>query len=159
MRSRLKRLFAAVSVLLLLSSLLTLIACKKSEMPFNGVIEFHDITAVIPDSYVRDSTQSTDDFWVFEKGGYKEYILLSRTVSKEDPAAVLDDYEDAMRDVGAETTRGNYLNTDAVISKYEKDGLYCQEIFFSCSGSFYSFALRGGTEKEFTDLLGDIITP
>ena len=60
----------AISLLLLLcfaAALFSGCAFENVRMPFNGKIEFHDITAVIPSDFIRDSTQSKDDLWVFEK--------------------------------------------------------------------------------------------
>lgn len=150
---------SALSLLLLLSAAVVLSGCNTSRMPYNGKISFHDITAEIPSDFVRDSTKSNDDLWVFEKGGYREYILLSRSDAAEDVIAQLDDYVELMRERGAESSRGEYLCTDAVLSKYYKEGEYCQEIAFHYNGSLYAFALRCGTDEEFQSLMNKINTP
>jgi hypothetical protein len=148
------------TVLILAALLLLLCGCgRSSRMPFNGQVTFHEITATIPDSFVRDSTQSSDDLWVFEHGGYSKMILLSRTDVAGDADAALDDYVAYMQSLGADAERGRFLNADAVHSTYTRDGQYCQEILFVYQGSFYAVALRGGTEEEFQSLLDEVNTP
>ena len=48
----------------------------KVKMPFNGEVTFHDMNVTIPSSFIRDTTQSSDDIWVFECNNYKSYIML-----------------------------------------------------------------------------------
>ena len=62
-----------VSIFLVLIFVFSLTAC--SQMPFNGDIEFHDISLTIPERFIRDSTQSNDNLWVFECDNYSEYII------------------------------------------------------------------------------------
>ena len=150
------------SVLLLLPILiLTLLfpGCGRSGMPYNGEIQFHDISAVIPKDFIRDSTQSNEDLWVFEKGFYAECILITRSDAAENVSAQLDGYADRMTELGAESVRGTCLDTAAVLTTYTKDGQFCQEILFPCNGSIYAFALRGGTEQAFQSLLEGIHIP
>ena len=68
-------------VSLLLSVLLLLSGCfgPTYNMPFNGDIVFHDLSLTIPRDFIRDSPQSNDDLWAFEKGMYKQIIILHRT--------------------------------------------------------------------------------
>ena len=152
-------LLSLMIISIMLASAFLFEGCKMSKMPLGGKIQFHEVTAVIPNGFVRDSTQSNDDQWVFEKGWYSEYIIIMRSDAKEDVIAQLDDYVVLMLERGADSSRGSYLNTDAVLSKYVRDGEYCQEITFCYNGSLYSFALRGGTDDEFQSLLNDINTP
>ena len=150
------------SVLLLLPVLiLTLLfpGCGRSSMPFNGEIQFHDISVVIPKDFIRDSTQSNADLWVFEKGYYTECILITRSDADENVSAQLDSYAERMKELGAESVRGTCLDTDAVLTTYTKEGQYCQEILFPCNGSIYAFALRGGTEQAFQSLLEGLRIP
>ena len=143
-----------------LFAILLLTGCAgRSDMPFNGLLTFHEITAVIPSSYVRDSTQSSADLWVFEQGGYSKTILLSRKDIQGDQDASIDGYVAYMQSEGSDSARGTFLNTDAVLSTYTKENQYCQEMLFVYNGSFYSVALRGGTEEEFQSLLDEVNTP
>lgn len=127
------------------------------DMPFNGEIQFHSITAVIPDDFIRDTTQSNEDLWVFEKNNYKQIIIISRTDADDDPDAGLDDYVELMTERGATASRETFLDLDAVMSTYYLEEVYCQEIMFLYNNSYYAFALRGGTEEEFQNLLNDLI--
>ncbi len=148
-----------VCLLLTAAAIIPLSGCQRINMPFNGKITFHDITAVIPKDFIRDSTSSNEDLWVFEKGMYSETIIISRQDLHGDAIKVLDDYVELMLERGAESSRGKYLYTDAVMSKYIKDSEYCQEIAFCYNGSIYAFALRGGTDEEFQSLMDNINTP
>ena len=133
---------------------LSLAAC--SDVPFNGDIEFNDIALTIPENFVRDSTQSNENFWVFERNGYAEYILISRSFSEKEEAQVLENYVEKMRGIGAESEIVSFSGKDAVLSKYNKDNTFCQEILFPHNGDFYAVALRGGTEESFKSLIGTI---
>ena len=148
------------TALLCLAILLLLSGCvRQGGMPFNGKVTFHEITATVPDSFLRDSTQSNDDLWVFEKGGYDQILLLSRKDIGEDPDAALDGYVTYLRAEGADAERGQFLYADAVHATYTKDGQYCQEILFVYHDSLYSVALRGGTEEDFQAILDEVNTP
>lgn len=129
------------------------------DMPFHGRIQFHDLTVVIPEEYIRDSTQSNEDFWVFEQGFGRKLILLQRSDLSGTTDEVLDSYAAAMRERGAESVRGEILLTDAVLSTYTLEDQSCREIVLVYGDSCYAFALRGGTEEEFQALLDDLNTP
>lgn len=122
-------------------------------MPFNGDIEFHDLSLTIPASFIRDSTQSNDDLWLFEKGFYDQLIILSRQDLKGDADATLDDYAAYLTQEGVSAERTTFLQNDAVHSNYTKDDQFCQEILFVYNDSIYALALRGGTVEEFSDFL------
>ena len=78
-----KRIITATMILLFLLTFLS--GCiGSSKMPFNGDITFHEITLTVPERFIRDSTESNDDLWVFEHDGYSEYILISRTDASSD---------------------------------------------------------------------------
>lgn len=125
---------------------------NESEMPFNGQIEFHSIALTVPEKFIRDSTQSTEDFWVFENGIYSELILISRKDIAGDASALLDDYVESMKKVDADSKRITFLDGDAVLSAYYLEDVYCQEILFPYNNSFYAVALRGGDETAFKEL-------
>ena len=123
-----------------------------SKMPFNGDIEFHSIALTVPKRFIRDSTQSTDDLWFFEHNNYSEYILISRKDIADDVSASLESYIEYMNEVGADSEKVSFLNNDAVVSAYYIDDVFCQEILFPYDNSFYSIALRGGTENGFNEI-------
>ena len=113
-------------------------------MPFNGPITFHELALTIPDGFIRDSTQSTQDAWLFEKGFYSRLIILTRNDQNGDVDASLDSYRERMKEIGAASERTTFLDQPAVHSAYTKDNTYCQEILFIYHGSYYAVALRGG---------------
>lgn len=155
--------FAIRAVVLLLICLMVIGAAgcfPRVRMPFNGNITFHEITAVIPSSFIRDSTQSNDELWVFEKGNYKQCIILSRKPADEDVDTMLDNYVAYLiEEFGANAERGTYLYSEAVHSTLTRNGQFCQEILFVYHGYCYAVALRGGTEEEFQSLLNNVNTP
>lgn len=148
-----------LAILVTLSVLLIFGGCSgmipTSTMPFNGDIQFHDITLTVPTRFIRDSTQSNEDFWVFERGGYAEYVLLS----KKTASTTLNEYMLYMQENGANSEMVTFLDGDAVLSSYTKDGLYCQEILFIHNGAAYAIALRGGTEAGFKEITDTVAIP
>lgn len=143
--------------LILLTALLTcsLVGCclPSSDMPFNGEVDFHELHITIPESYIRDSTQSHKDLWTFEQNGYDKVIILSRQDLSGDANTLLDGYVEVMLERQATSQRTTFCHQDAVHSTYTKDDVYCQEMLFVYNGSIYAIALRGGTEEDFFDIL------
>ena len=136
-----------VCLLLTAAAIIPLSGCQRINMPFNGKITFHDITAVIPKDFIRDSTSSNEDLWVFEKGMYSETIIISRQDLQGDAIKVLDDYVELMLERGAESSRGKYLYTDAVMSKYIKDSEYCHSVITDRFTLLRSAAVRMRNSK------------
>ncbi len=146
-----------IAVALALLTLVSLAACGRgSRMPFNGDITFHELTMTVPDSFIRDSTQSDDNGWVFEKGGYKQMIIVTRSERTQDADTTLQSYAESMTEVGATTEITEYLGCKGVRSAYTRNEMFCQEMLFIHGTSIYAIALRGGTEAEFDDLLGTV---
>jgi len=125
-----------------------------SQMPFNGDIEFHDILLTVPERFIRDSTKSNDDLWIFEYDNYSEYIIISRKDIAGEVQPALSDYVEYMKENGAES---EMLDNNTVLSTYYKDDVLCQEILFAYSNSFYSVALRGGTQDSFDEITDSLI--
>ena len=142
------------AVLLALCILLT--SCSLTDMPFNGPIEFHDLAMTIPEKFVRDSVQSTDDLWIFEYDQFSEYILISRKESSGDVKTTLEKNMEYMEGEGAQCQRVTFLGVDALMSTYTLDEVFCQELLLPWNGFFYAIALRGGTEADFRTLLATI---
>lgn len=143
-----------ISLFLVLIFVFSLSACSK--MPFNGDIEFHSISLTVPERFIRDSTQSTDDLWVFEHNNYSEYILISRKDITGDVSSSLTDYVEYMKENGAESTTTPFLDGEAVVSTYYLDDVFCQEILWPYDNSFYAVALRGGNESGFKEITNTI---
>ena len=143
-----------ISLFLVFILAFSLASCSK--MPFNGEIEFHNISLTVPERFIRDSTQSNDDLWIFERGGYSEYIIISRKDFTGDVKTALDDYVAYMKENSAESEIISFLDDDAVLSTYYMDNVYCQEILFAYHNSFYAVALRGGTQSDFAEITDTI---
>ena len=143
-----------ITLFLALSILFTLSGCGfMSDMPFNGDIEFHDLSLTIPESFIRDSTQSDDDLWLFEKGFYDQLIILSRQDLDGEEAVTLEDYAAYLTEQGVDVNKTTFLQHDAVHSTYTREDQFCQEMLFVHNGSIYALALRGGTVEEFDAFL------
>lgn len=146
-----------ITLLIVLSMLLGLSACLfRSNMPFNGDIEFRDLSLTIPKDFIRDSTQSNDDLWLFEAGGYERLIILSRQDLEGEEADTLDSYADYLREQGMEVSRTTFLQHDTVQSAYTREEQFCQEVCFVHNGSVYALALRGGTVEDFDEFLTSV---
>ena len=143
-----------ISLFLVLAFVFSLSACSK--MPFNGEIEFHSISLTIPERFIRDSTQSNDDLWIFEHDNYSEYIIISRKDITGDAGSSLLNYVEYMKENGADSEIASFLNNDAVLTTYYKDDVFCQEILFAYNSSFYAVALRGGTQSGFAEIVNTI---
>ena len=149
-----KKLFLIISAIFML---IVASGCSSSsKIPFNGSIQFHKISAIIPEKYIRDSTQSTDDLWIFEHGAYSEYILISRSDINGEISSSLENYVNYMKENNAESEIGSFLETDAVYSTYYIEDILCQEILFSYDDSFYAIALRGGDENGFNEIVNTV---
>jgi len=146
-----KKLFCLFFVFILVFS-----ASACSRMPFNGDIEFHDISLTIPERFIRDSTQSNDVLWIFEHGNYSEYIILSKKGITGEAQSALTEYMEYMMENGAESEIVSFLNDSAVLSTYYKGDEFCQEILFAYKDSFYAVALRGGTQNGFEEITDTI---
>ncbi|MBE6926523.1 MAG: hypothetical protein E7461_06730 [Ruminococcaceae bacterium] len=149
-----------LSLILILCLLISAAGCSLvSNMPFNGAVTFHSITLTVPYRFLRDTTQSNTNFWVFARDNYSEYVLISRSTVNKDAATAIDEYVAAMQADGADSQKTTFLGRDAVLTKCTIDNVYCQEILFLHDNSFYAVALRGGDEagfKEITDTIACI---
>ena len=130
--------------------------CFGISMPYNGDIQFHDIALTVPERFICDSTQSEEDLWVFENDNYTEYILILRSDITADVPTILADYVEYMKGNNAESSIVTFLGSDAVLSTYDLDDVYCQEILFPYEDSLYAVALRGGTESGFQEITDSI---
>lgn len=150
----------AVSIFLLTLTVIlvgSLTGCGfGSDMPFNGDVCFHEMNVTIPTSFIRDSTQSNDDLWLFEKDRYSELIILSRKDITSEESAALDSYAAYMQEQGVDVSHETFLDMAAIHSTYTRDGVFCQEMLFAYNGSFYAIALRGGTKEAFRSLLNSV---
>ncbi len=127
-----------------------------SVMPYNGDIRFHEISLYIPKDFIRDSTQSDENGWVFEKNYYSQVIIMTRSDAGEDISAQIDSYMEYMRSKDCQSDRTTFRDREALLTIYTLNDQYCQELCFPHESSLYFVALRGGTEEEFQALLDTI---
>jgi hypothetical protein len=143
----------------LLSILITTILCAavfcgcfpRSNMPFNGDVEFHGIVVTVPKSYVRDSTKSSDELWVFEQGNYDKYIMISCKAAKSEDA--VKSYASFIESQGGSSEDIKLADLDAVKLTYTQDNKDTRETVFVLNDSIYAIALRGGDDAEYQELL------
>lgn len=147
-----KKSFAIILVIFIM-----VFSSSCSTMPFNGNIEFHKISLYIPEKFIRDSTQSSKDLWVFEHDNYSEYIIIIRKDLNGDASSTLRNYAEYMKENNVDSSLKPFLNNDAVFSTYYKDDVFCQEVLFAYENSTYAVALRGGNENDFNELLNSIV--
>lgn len=149
----------AFCLLLCIVTVLALAGCFQSEsdMPFNGEVTFHGLKLTVPEDFIRDSTQSTEDIWLFEKGWYKKTIVLLHRQLQEDPNAYLTAYATGMEGQGVAVTQVSFLDTAAVkCAATKEDGTYWQELSFIHNGAFYAIAMNGATEADFDAFLQSV---
>ena len=95
-------------ILLMAICMIVLTGCGMdngmSDMPFNGEVFFHDLSIEIPEDFIRDSTKSNENQYVFEKDNYNVVIVLSKQNTNG--------Y--SLRNIvnGAESENGTVLNYD-----------------------------------------------
>lgn len=155
-------------IMLLIAVCCVLSACTSSkEMPFNGKIQFHEICLEIPKNFVRDSTQSKEDLWVYEHHNYASYILLlykdaSGVQNPEEELASYGEYICGQGGSVVETGSASFNEDDVpyiILSYITNDDKEGREFYFFYNDSFYSVALRGGSEEEFVTLYESIGVP
>jgi len=152
-----KRLISLIAMLMVM--LAVLCSCGTgSRMPFNGKVEFHGIEITIPDSYVRDSTQSNDDMWVFEQGNYSKYIIMSCKTA-EDGSDHIVSYSSFIVNMGGTVEYVEFMGHNGMCAVYEKDNETCYETLFVIDDEVYSIALRGGDEVEYMELMDTVKIP
>lgn len=142
-----------LSMILLVSMLLTLGGCfGMARMPFNGDITFHDITLTVPEKYIRDSTKSDEDTWIYEYDSYAEYIVIMRKDFSGDESAALEDYVAYMKENKAESEVVSFQDGSAVHTTYTKNNQFCQELLFIHGDSVYAVALRACPRATFEEV-------
>ena len=95
---RISKIFVLILMLILLGSLW---GCRThSDMPYNDDITFHKMNVTIPQNFIRDSTQSNEDAWLFESGFYSKLIILSRNDTTGNTNASLANYVEYMKQQG-----------------------------------------------------------
>ena len=142
--------------------LATLAGCfqNKSDMPFNGELSFHGLKLTIPTEYIRDSTQSTEDIWLFEQGWYKKTIILLHRQIQEEPETYLAAYANAMEGQGVRVEQTPFMGLSAFKCSDDKEGgVLWQELSFVYNGAFYAIAMNGATEAEFSAFLHSVTIP
>lgn len=125
-------------------------------IPYNGDIEFHSISLTVPERFIRDSTQSNEDMWIFERGFYSEYILISRRDANGEGNEKLESYKAFLLENGSSCETVTFLEMEAILCNYYQEEVFCQEIVFVYDDAVYAVALRGGKEESFSEITDSI---
>lgn len=110
----------------------------------------------LPDGYVRDSTESTADLWIFEKGFYREYVMLMRKELTGDAAALMNSYAAYLTEQGAISVGTIFKGHEALRSSMNQGGVLWQEVYFVHGDSTYAIAMRGGSEADFDAIINTV---
>ena len=150
--------------LLVLTLLFLFVACDahSDELQLGGTATFYDVEYRTPELYVFDSTQSKEDFVVYERGWHDKLLLMSRSDVTQDPARLhLEKYANNMKKVGAEYCEFiEFKGGEAVLAKYIADDKNCIEVYFIHGNSKYAIAMRGETEENFNTFINSVeLTP
>ena len=144
----------AAAFLIALTLLFSLCACvaptEYTEMELGGTGTFYDVEYKIPSYYIFDSTESKENFVVYESGWYSKILLMSRGGVTKDPARLhLESYAEGVKEFGAHYCEFIEFNgVEAVLAKYNVEDKPCTEVYFVYGNSTYAIALRGETEEN-----------
>ena len=152
-----KKIFALSVVVFVVFSLC---ACTNGDaytkMPLGGNVTFHEIFLTIPENFVRDSTASSEDLWIFEKGFYKEYLIIKRSDNNADATETFGNYNNFIIEQGGNSTLGKFIGKEAVLCSYTKEDFYCQELMFEYKDSIYNITLRDGDSDTFGAIMDSV---
>ena len=154
-----KKFAIILSVLLML---MLFVSCgTQPVITLGGSTTFYDIEYAIPEYYIFDSTQSKENFALYESGWYEKLLLLSRSDVTYDPARKhLEKYANNMKEKGAEYCEFiDFKGVEAVKAKYTVEDKNCIEVYFILNGSKYAIAMRGETEDNFNIFIGGVVLP
>ena len=152
------------TAILLLAVMLLSLLCACGTQPvitLGGSTKFYDIEYAIPEYYIFDSTQSKENFVLYESGWYEKLLLMSRSaVTYDTPRKHLEKYASNMKEKGAEYCEFiDFKGVEAVMAKYTVEEKNCIEVYFILNGSKYSIAMRGETEDNFNIFIGGVVLP
>ena len=121
-----------------------------AEMPFNGDVTFHDMHVTIPKSFIRDSTQSSEDVWVFERRNYTDYIMLFRgALEMQGGLTTPENYCEIMQAGGAESEVTDFQGLPCVYTvSIANNGMYATEAVVFVNDTTYALTMCTKNEAD-----------
>ena len=122
-------------------------------MPFNGEVTFHDMNVTIPSSFIRDTTQSSDDIWVFECNNYKSYIMLIHgALEMQGGMTSPEEYCESLQSTGAASEVTSYRGYPCVYTtSVTNNGMYATEAVFFVGDTSYALTMCTTDEDDMAE--------
>ena len=119
-------------------------------MPFNGDVTFHDMSVTIPESFIRDSTQSSEDVWIFERKNYTDYIMLFRgALEMQGGLTTPENYCEIMQSGGAESEVIDFQGLPCVYTvSIANNGMYATEAVVFVNDTTYALTMCTKNEAD-----------
>ena len=142
-------------VLVVALAVILLVGCtgKSGKMPFNGEVTFHDMNVTIPSSFIRDSTQSKEDVWVFERDNYKSYIMLIHgALEMQGGMSTPEKYSESLRSTGATSEVKSFNGYPCVYTtSVANNGMYATETVFFVGDTSYALTMCTANEADMAE--------
>lgn len=135
--------------------IITLMACtscvdKYPNEPFNGEVEFSELTLTIPDDYVRDTTVQGYDEGVakrWEKDNYKSIVTISKHEKYDLTPEVIEqltyNQQTQMATGEVQSSTIDFLDNIALENTFEVDNGEMKYLIFSTDNYTYEFSVQG----------------
>lgn len=136
--------------------ILTLIICtgcnKYPDEPFNGEVEFGELTLTIPDTYIRDTTVQGYEEGVakrWEKDNYKSTVTISRhekyDLTPEIMEQITYNQETQIALDGVQSEAIDLFGHPALENTFDVEDGEMKYLIFSTSNYNYEFSVQGDT--------------
>lgn len=148
--------------------IITLMACtscvdKYPNEPFNGEVEFSELTLTIPDDYVRDTTVQGYDEGVakrWEKDNYKSIVTISKhekyDLTPEAIEQLTYNQQTQMATGEVQSSTIDFLDNIALENTFEVDNGEMKYLIFSTDNYIYEFSVQGDT-SDYEQIKNSII--
>lgn len=135
--------------------IITLMVCtscadKYPNEPFNGEVEFSELTLTIPDDYVRDTTVQGYDEGVtkrWEKDNYKSIVTISKHEKYDLTPEVMEqltyNQQTQMATGEVQSSTIYFLDNIALENTFEVDNGEMKYLIFSTDNYIYEFSVQG----------------
>lgn len=135
--------------------ILSLVICtgcvnKYPDEPFNGEVEFGELTLTIPDDYVRDTTVQGYDEGVakrWEKDNYKSIVTISRhekyDLTPEAMEQIRYNQETQLALNGVQSEETELFGNVALENTFDVEGGSMEYLIFSTDNYTYEFSVQG----------------
>ena len=155
-------------LIIIIIIIITLMACtscvdKYPNEPFNGKVEFSELTLTIPDDYVRDTTVQGYDEGVakrWEKDNYKSIVTISKhekyDLTPEAIEQLTYNQQTQMATGEVQSSTIDFLDNIALENTFEVDNGEMKYLIFSTDNYIYEFSVQGDT-SDYEQIKNSII--